>query len=76
MPRPKSLNPPSYLLHKPTGQARVRIAGKDYYLGPYGSEDSRRKYGELVAQLASGRTIDPVAVTADSSDPGPSVAEQ
>ena len=23
---------PSYLLHKPTGQARVRIAGKDYYL--------------------------------------------
>lgn len=48
MPRPKSLIP-AYLLHKPTGQARVRINGKDFYLGPYGSDESRRKYGELIA---------------------------
>lgn len=31
--RPSS-NPPKYRKHKPTGQAAVRIRGKDYYLGP------------------------------------------
>lgn len=80
MPRPKNLVP-AYLLHKPTGQARVRIAGRDYYLGPFGSEESRRRFGELVAQHASGRTIDPLARSGTTTipttidDPGPSVAE-
>lgn len=50
---------PSYLLHKPTGQARVRIQGKDHYLGEYGSEASRIAYGQLVANLAAGVPIDP-----------------
>lgn len=40
---------PGYLLHKPTGQARVRIEGKDHYLGQYGSDESRDRYDELVA---------------------------
>ena len=40
---------PSYLLHKPTGQARVRIRGKDIYLGTYGSPESRDRYDDLVA---------------------------
>jgi len=31
---------PSYLLHKPTGQARVRIDGHDNYLGEYGTPES------------------------------------
>ncbi len=50
---------PSYLLHQPTGQARVRINGKDRYLGEYGSEASRILYGELVAKHAGGIQIDP-----------------
>lgn len=50
---------PSYLLHQPTGQARVRIAGKDHYLGEYGSEASRIAYGQLVAKLAGGVHVDP-----------------
>ena len=33
--------PPSYLLHKATGQARVRIDGRDHYLGEFGSDQSR-----------------------------------
>jgi hypothetical protein len=74
---------PAYLLHKPTGQARCRIAGKDHYLGPYGSESSRLKYGQLIAQLAGGMPIDPLAdsnrgrtTTVDSdADPGPTVGE-
>lgn len=45
---------PAYTLHKPTGQARVRVNGKDHYLGQYGSVESRRLYGELIARLASG----------------------
>ena len=40
---------PSYLLHKPTGQARVRLDGKDIYLGEYGSPESRERYEQLVA---------------------------
>lgn len=49
---------PAYTHHKATGQARVRVAGRDYYLGQYGSVESRRKYGELIAKLASGLDID------------------
>lgn len=41
---------PSYLHHKATGQARCRINGRDHYLGPYGSPESREKYEELVAE--------------------------
>jgi len=41
---------PSYLLHKSTGQARVRIDGKDHYLGEYGSPESRERYDDLVAE--------------------------
>lgn len=67
---------PGYTLHKPTGQARVRIAGRDFYLGKYGSVDSRQKYGELISQHAGGLTVAPLAnrVT-DVGDTGLSVAE-
>lgn len=41
---------PSYLHHKATGQARCRINGRDHYLGPYGSPESREKYEALVAE--------------------------
>ncbi|MCA9036645.1 MAG: hypothetical protein KDA91_16030 [Planctomycetaceae bacterium] len=45
---------PKYALHKATGQARVRINGKSIYLGPYGSEESRRRYDEIVAEYMKG----------------------
>ncbi len=45
---------PKYALHKATGQARVRINGKSIYLGPYGSEESRRRYDEIVADYMKG----------------------
>ena len=76
---------PAYLHHKSTGQARCRIAGKDHYLGPYGSEASRIKYGELIAKLAGGGvTFDPLAGSKSGSrlpqlnseaDSGPTVGE-
>ena len=73
---------PSYLLHKQSGQARVRINGRDYLLGPYGSDESRIAYGKLIAQIGSGIPIDPIADSNrgslprnESADPGPSVGE-
>ncbi len=47
---PKTPRIPSYRLHKPTGQARVIIAGQHHYLGKYGSAISREKYGRLIAE--------------------------
>lgn len=81
---PRQMNPiRSYLLHKKSGQARVRIAGREFLLGPFGSEASRIRYGELVAKCASGVPIDPLAASSnrgmnrgtDATDPGPSIAE-
>jgi integrase len=73
MARRKSLVP-SYLLHKPTGMARVRIDGRDHYLGPYGSDESRRKYGELVAARCGGHAPDPLPAVGPQ-DTGPTVGE-
>lgn len=55
MPRPKSAVP-SYRKHS-SGLARVTIAGRDYYLGPYGSKASKLEYDRIVGEyLVSGRT--------------------
>jgi len=43
-------------LHKPSGQARLRLAGREYWLGPFGSSEAEQKYDVLVGSyLASGR---------------------
>ncbi len=48
---------PSYRRHT-SGQARVTLNGRTYYLGPYGSKESRRAYDRLIAEyLASGRQL-------------------
>jgi hypothetical protein len=60
MARPK--NPvPDYQLHKPSGQARVRIDGRDVYLGRYDSPESRREYARIVAELTSSTATQTVA---------------
>lgn len=49
---------PSYRHQKSRGLAVVRIDGKDYYLGPWQSEESKLKYDALIKQwLANGRTL-------------------
>ena len=50
MSRRQSL--PSYTLHRPSGQARVRIQGRDIYLGPHDSAESRERYAQLLLNLA------------------------
>lgn len=71
---------PTYGHHKPTGQARCYVNGKTVYLGRYGSEESRIRFGEIVGKLIGGQIIDPIARTKvgsttceESADPGPSV---
>ncbi|MSR58606.1 MAG: site-specific integrase [Planctomycetaceae bacterium] len=46
---------PSYLLHRPTGQARVRIRGRDHYLGKYGSAESKQRYEQIVGDWLAGQ---------------------
>ena len=43
--------PPAYRHFKPRNQGVVRIAGKDYYLGEYQSQESWRRYNQLLAEL-------------------------
>ena len=73
--RSKTRQLPGYLLHKASGQARVRIDGKDFYLGPYGSEASRVAYGNLIASHASGVPVDPFKSADGDYDPGLTVNE-
>lgn len=57
MPRPRNTSP-SYLLHKPTGQARVRLRVgsryRDIYLVDYGSPESLEKYHRVLAEHFEG----------------------
>lgn len=60
---PRQRKPPAYLLHKATGQARVRINGKDIYLGPFDSSESKERYREVLQEWGCGeRTIVTVSI--------------
>ncbi|MFV0442829.1 MAG: tyrosine-type recombinase/integrase [Planctomycetaceae bacterium] len=56
MPR-KRLRIPALVHHKATGQARVRIAGKDHYLGKFGSASANERYRRLVAEWIAREKI-------------------
>jgi len=48
---------PSYRLHRPSGLAVVTLRGVAYYLGKYGSEESKARYRKLIAEyMATGLT--------------------
>lgn len=48
---------PKYRKHRASKQAVVELAGKTYYLGPWGSKASRVEYDRLVGEwLAGGRS--------------------
>jgi hypothetical protein len=62
---PRSVSKPAYFRHKPSGQARVRIDGKDHYLGLIGSEDSWTRYDALVEEWARRRPVNRATLTID-----------
>jgi integrase len=46
---------PTYSLHKHSGLARVRISGRDVYLGKFGTPESHAEYERVIGEwLASG----------------------
>ena len=65
MARPRKAQP-SYLLHKSSGLARVRINGHDVYLGAYNSPESWQKYHELLARNPTPESRVNVTDEADS----------
>ena len=44
----KTTKVPGYTRHKASGRAVVRLDGRDYYLGPYGSPESHERYARLL----------------------------
>jgi hypothetical protein len=46
----KKVRTPGYLKHKPTGQAYVRINGKQHYLGTYNSAASKKEDRRMIKQ--------------------------
>jgi len=71
MPRKRSLTP-SYRLHKPSGQAVVRLNGKDHYLGKHGTEESRERYAALLADFL---TLGEAASKGEQKQRAPTVDE-
>jgi len=49
---------PSITFHKATGQARVRLSGKDHYLGTFGTPEAVEAYHRIVGEwLMNGRSL-------------------
>ena len=49
---------PSYRRHAPSGQAVVTLNGRDFYLGPHGSQASKAEYDRLLGEwLTKGRVL-------------------
>ncbi|MBI3817219.1 MAG: site-specific integrase [Planctomycetes bacterium] len=66
MPTPSRTSIPKLGLHRATGQAIVRLNGKDHYLGDYAKEESRARYERLVAEwLNNGRRLPQAEPTGD-----------
>lgn len=47
---PRKFNPPKYCLHKAKGLAFVKIAGRVFYLGKYGTPESHAEYNRLIGE--------------------------
>ncbi len=63
-------NPPSYRLHKASGNAVVTLIGKDVYLGRFGARSSLAEYDRVIAEwLSADRTH------VSRNDPAVSIAE-
>lgn len=64
---------PAYLRHAATGQARVIIEGRTYYLGAYGSLESQARYRDLLIEHL--RTVPRTLTQQAARDPELTVGE-
>jgi integrase len=65
---------PSYCLHKPTGQAYVRLSGQTIYLGKYETAESKTRYRQLLAEFPTPESRKSF-IPKSEADPKPTVAE-
>ena len=74
---PRKRRAPSLVHHRPTGQARVRIGGRDFDLGKHGSPEAEAVYHRLLAGWRETGVVPPTAKAAKATpDPdGVTVAE-
>lgn len=70
MPRTTAGTVPKLQHHRATGQARVKIAGRDYYCGRWGSKESISKYHRLLAEFFNGNGAAPVLEGKPAADSG------
>ncbi len=62
----RNASPPSLCRHKPSGRAYVRLGGRTFYLGPWGTTESRAEYDRIVAEwLTHGRRLPGADAPAD-----------
>lgn len=61
---PKSRRP-TYTLHASTGQARVRIEGKDHYLGAHDSPESIARFDRLIDEWMRRKDVSRATLTID-----------
>jgi len=62
---PNSHFPPYPSKRHPTGQARIRLNGRQVYLGAWGSPESRAKFDALRAEWLRTKTVDRATLTID-----------
>jgi len=72
MPRTRAGTVPKLQHHKATGQARVTIAGRDYYCGRWGSNAAIAKYHRLLGEYFNANGARPAAEGASSPPSGSS----
>lgn len=72
MARPRK-SIPAYRHHKPSGQARCTINGRDHWLGPWDTPESKRRYSEVLDRLARGE-FDPVGAGLPVTPPAATVS--
>jgi integrase len=70
----RSIRIPAYRLHKPTNQAIVVVRGRTFYLGRYGSVESRDEYKRIIAQCLAESPAQPARAML-SSEPDLTIAE-
>ncbi len=66
---------PKYSLHKATGQARTVIRGKHFYLGAFGSPESREAYARLISEHSLAEKRSSGAPPPNSRFPDLTIAE-